>query len=170
MKKLIISAFTALILISVLAVPAVAQDEESLTASVTVTGIINLTITDPLPVGINFGSVSANSDNVSELAQNGTGAVTLTVESDTNVDCDIEIMGSGDFDDGAGHTFSLSNATWSVTDDVADSTPMSATYATIGTSTAYTEEIVDVWHWLSVPSDQYAATYSTTFYYRAIEQ
>ena len=170
MRKLIICAFMALILITILAVPAVAQDEKSLTASVTVTDYINLTITDLPDPGINFGSVSAGSDNVSELAQNGAGAVTLTVESDTNVNCNVQIMGSGDFDDGDSHTLLLSNAKWSVTDNVSDSTPMSTTYSTIGTSTAYVEEVVEVWHWLSVPNDQYAATYSTTFYYRAIEQ
>lgn len=171
MKKLIICTLMTLILVAVLAMPAVAQDEEYVTASVTVTEYINLTIADPIPPGVNFGDVSAGSANVSEVSQNATaGAVILTVHSDTNVDCNIQIMGSDNFTDGAGHELLLSNAKWSVTDNVSESTPMSAAYATIGTSTASVDAVVDVWHWLSIPSDQYAATYSATFYYRAIEQ
>ena len=170
MKKLLICAFMTLILVTVLAIPAVAQDEESVTASVTVTEYINLTIADPGSTGVSFGSISAGSANVSEVDQNGAGAVILTVHSDTNVDCNIQTRGSDNFTDGAGHVLSINYAKWDTDSDVVGPSNMTLSYVTVDTSSAYTEKIVDVWHWLSIPADQYAATYTTDFYYQAIQQ
>lgn len=130
---------------------------------------INMTVIDTGDDGINFGQVDPGNE-VGDEAQDGSGAVTITVEEETDVDCYIQIRGSDNFTDGSGHTLLLSNASWSVTDNVSESTPMSTIYVTIDTSTANTSKIIYVWHWLSIPSDQYAATYNTTFYYRAIKQ
>jgi hypothetical protein len=168
MKKLIISVLAVLILVAVMTVPAIA-DEQSKEASVTVTLNISFTVSDPGTAGINFGSVVAGTDNVSEAEQNGTGAVTLTIGAETNVDCDIQIKGSDNFTDGATHELLLSYAKWDTDNDVDLSTPMTSSYVTIDSSTAYVEKVVEVYHWLSIPSDQYAATYTTDFYYQAIE-
>jgi hypothetical protein len=170
MKKLIISICTVLVLATLFTVPALAQDVEQMDANVTVTEYINLTITDPGTAGVNFGSISAGSIDVAEVDQNGAGAVTLTVHNDTNVDCNIQIKASDNFSDGSGHEFLFSNAAWDTDNAIAGSTNMTLSYATMDTSTAYTQKIVDVWHWISIPSDQYAATYSTIFYYQAIKQ
>jgi hypothetical protein len=131
--------------------------------------IINITVTDANNDGINFGDVEPGYE-VGDVAQDDTGAVTITVHEDTNVDCNIQIRGSDNFTDGSGHTLLLSNAKWSITDNISESTTMTSSYVTMDTSIADTEKIVYVWHWLSVPSDQYASTYNTTFYYQAIKR
>lgn len=170
MKKFIICTFMTLILIAVLAVPAVAE-ELSKQASVTVTEYINFTISDYGTGGINFGSQSAGSDNVSEADQNTLhGAVDLLVGSETNVDCSLQVKGLDDFDDGDSHTLLLSYAMWDTDNDVVGSTAMASSYAEVGTSDSGVSANVSLWHWLSIPEDQYAATYNTDFYYQAIQR
>ena len=131
--------------------------------------IISFTVTDYGAEGINFGSVNPGTSDNPEAAQStGQGAVTLTVGAETNVDCNIQIKGSGDFSDGATHTIALSNAHWDTDNTVTGYTAQTTTYATIGTSTAGTAYNQDVWHWLTIPGARYAGTYTTTFYYQAI--
>jgi len=143
--------------------------EESKPASVTVTETISFTVTDPGTNGINFGSPNQGTTDNPEAAQNGAGAVTLAVGSETNVDCNVQIKASGDFSDGA-HTIALSNAHWDTDNVVTGYTAMTTTYATIGTSTTGAAYSQDVWHWLSIPSGQVAGTYTTDYYYQAVAQ
>lgn len=166
MKKTFVSLVTALALVAVTAVPVLAV-EDTKTASVTVNEYISFTVTDPGAAGIDFGSLDHGTSDNPEAAQNGSGAVTLTVAAETNVDCNIQTKGGGDFSDGT-HTIPLSNAKWDKDNDVTGATTMTTTYATIDTSTTGTAKAVDVWHWLSIPSGQQAATYTTTFYYQAV--
>jgi len=167
MKRLLISLAMVLVLAGTMAVPAMAA-EQSEEASVTVNEYISFTVTDNGATGIVFGSLDqATSDNP-EAAQNGAGAVTLSVATETNVDCVIETKGSADFSDGATHTIPLSNAKWDTDNAVAGATTMTTSYATIDTSTAGVLKSVEVYHWLSIPSGQYAATYTTNFFYQAV--
>lgn len=168
MNKISISLVLALVLVSVMVAPALAA-EESKPASVTVNEYISFTITDPGDTGLNFGSLDPGSSDNPEVAQNGGGAVTLIIGAETNVNCNIQTRGSGDFTDGS-HTIALSNAKWDTDNDATGATVMTTTYTTIDTSAAGAGKSVDAWHWLSIPSGQYAATYTTTFYYQAIEQ
>jgi hypothetical protein len=170
MKKLIISVLTALVLVAVMAAPAIAEpDVEQRTASVTVGELINMTITDPGTLGINFGPVSAGSSDNPELEQNGTGAVTLTVEAETNVDCNIKISGDGDFHDvTVTYTFPLGNAVWDTDNLIAGATTMTTSYALIDTSTTGVQKVVEVYHWITIPAAQHPETYSAEFYYQAI--
>ena len=169
MKKTLISLAMVLVLAGTMAVPAMAAPVEQ-EASVTVNEYISFTVTDNGATGINFGSLDqATSDNP-EVAQNGAGAVTLSVAAETNVDCNIQTKGSGDFSDGATHTISLSNAKWDTDNDVAGATNMTTSYATIDTSAASVLKSVEAYHWLSIPSGQYAATYTTNFFYQAVAQ
>jgi hypothetical protein len=131
---------------------------------------ISMSVTDVGEDGINFGEVAPGTENVGDVAQNGGSSVNITIHEETEVDCNIQIRGSDNFTDGSSHTLLLSNAKWDTDNDVAGATPMSANYITIATSNASIEKIVHVWHWLSIPSDQYAATYTTDFYYQAIEK
>jgi hypothetical protein len=164
-KRILISLALALSLVAVLAVPAMAATEK--TASVTVNEYISFTVTDAGAAGINFGSLDQATTDNPEVAQGVAGAVTLTVAAETNVDCNIQTKGSGDFSDGT-HTMALSNAKWDKDSAVAGATLMTTSYATIDTSTAGTAKSVDVWHWLTIPAGQHAATYTTTFYYQAV--
>lgn len=165
-KRILISLALALSLVAVLAVPAMAATEK--TASVGVNEYISFTVIDPDPTGINFGSLNPGTTDNPEAQQGTAGAVTLTVNAETNVDCNIQTKGSGDFTDGT-HTIALSNAKWDKDNAVTGATTMTTTYATIDTSTAGTAKSVDVWHWLTIPGGQYATTYTTTFYYQAVK-
>jgi len=169
MKKVLISLALALALVAAVAVPAMAAPVEK-TASVTVTEVISFTVTDAGATGINFGSLNQGTADNPEAAQNGAGAVTLAVAAETNVDCNVQIKASGDFSDGATHTIALSNAHWDTDNAVAGYTPMTTTYATIGTSTHGVAYSQDVWHWLTIPSGQHAGDYTSTYYYQAIPQ
>ena len=167
MKKTLTSLVLVLMLVAVMTTPVMAA-EDSKTASVTVNEYISFTVTDAGAAGINFGSLNQGTTDNPEADQGVAGAVTLTVAAETNVDCNIQTKGSGDFTDGT-HTVALSNAKWDKDSDVIGATTMTTSYATIDTSTAGSAKSVDVWHWLSIPSGQYAATYTTTFYYQAVK-
>jgi len=54
---------------------------------------ISFTITDYGSVGLSFGSLNPGTSDNPEAAQNGTGAVLLTVGAETNVNCSIEVKG-----------------------------------------------------------------------------
>ena len=165
MKKLLISLALILMLVAVMVTPVMAAEK---TASVTVNEYISFTVADAGAAGINFGSLDQNIPDNAEVDQGVAGAVTLTVAAETNVDCNIQTKGSGDFSDGT-HSFALSNAKWDKDSAVAGATAMTTSYATIDTSTAGVLKAVDVWHWLSIPAGQYAATYTATFYYQAVK-
>ena len=66
-------------------------------------------------------------------------------------------------------TILLGNATWHNADSSGDATPMTITYTTVGSLIAGGGD-VNVWHWLSIPEDQEAGTYTTNFYYQVIAQ
>lgn len=168
MKKTFVSLVIALALVAVVAVPVLAA-EDSKTASVTVNEYISFTVTDAGAAGINFGSLNQGTTDTPEADQGVAGAVTLAVGSETNVDCNVRINASGDFGDGATHTIALSNAKWDTDNAVAGATTMTATYTNVGTSTAGTAYSQDVWHWLTIPSGQYAGDYTTTYYYQAVK-
>jgi len=168
-RKILVSLLTAVALIALMAVPAMAAEEVSKAATVTVSEYISFTVTDYGDAGINFGTLDPGTSDNPEAAQNGAGAVQLKVGAETNVNCNINTKGSGDFDDGGGHSFALGNAKWDIDSAVAGATAMTTTYALITTSTAGSEKTQEVWHWLTIPAAQYAASYNTTFYYQAIK-
>lgn len=169
-KQIFISLAVAVMLITLIAAPAMAV-EDTKTATVTVKEFISFTVTDYGDAGINFGNLDPGTNDNAEAAQAPTtGAIKLTVGAETNANCNIQIKGSGDFSDGGTNTFALSNAKWDKDNVVTGATTMTITYATVDTSTKGVEKNVDVWHWVSIPSGQYATTYTTTFYYQAIKQ
>jgi hypothetical protein len=152
--------------------PALAQSEEFLPASVTVTQTINFTIVDGDSLaGINFGSVTAGMTNVADSAQLQSPpkpAVTLHIGSDTNVSCSMQVKGQGDFTNGNGESISLSQAKWNQENMATQGNPMSTSYNEVATSQAGLAGTGSVWHWLSVPSTAKPGTYTTNFYYQAV--
>ena len=54
---------------------------------------ISFTVTDYGATGINFGSQNPGTSDNAEAAQNGAGAVLLTVAAETNVNCSVEVKG-----------------------------------------------------------------------------
>lgn len=133
--------------------------------------IISFSVIDHGIAGINFGDLVKGSTDNAEIAQNSSqGAVTLVVAAETNVDCNIQIKGSGDFSDGTGNIISLDNASWSDSNQPGFASNMTADYVTVSTSTAEQVKSVDIWHWVSIPAGQEPAMYQTYFYYHAVKQ
>lgn len=162
-SRLIVSLAIALMLVAVSALPTMAVEYQE-TATVTVTEYINFTITDYSPDGLQFGSLDPGDTDQPEANE---PAVTLTVGSETNVNCNIQVKGT---DFGGAGTIGITNAKWDDDSDVSGATPMTTTYVTIDSSTAGVAKTVDVWHWLSIPGGQAAGSYSSIFYYQAIKQ
>ena len=128
---------------------------------------ISFTVTDNNNDGIKFGSLDPGQENQPADQTEETSAVTLTVGSETNVDCDIKTKAS-DFSSN-GDTITIDNAKWDTDNNVDGATAMTTTYAQITTSTAGVEKIQEVWHWLSVPGGKPSGSYTSTFYYQAIK-
>lgn len=164
--KLIVSLVIAMMLVAVLAAPAMAVSD-TVPASVTVSEYISFTVTDNGAAGLQFGSLDPGTTNEPEAAQNGTGAVTLTVAAETNVGCDIQVKAT-DFTYST-YTIAITYAKYGITSTLGTATAFAAadTYYTLDTSTALAAKTVDVWHWLSIPSVQEAGSYSSTFTYQA---
>jgi len=163
--RLIVSLVIALMLVAVLAAPAMAA-EQGVGASVTVTEYISCTITDNGAGGLNFGSLDPGTTDEPEADQDGAGAVTIVVSADTNVDCDIEVKAT-DFTYST-YTIAITDAKYGITSTLGSATAFAAadTYYTLDTSTAGAAKTVDVWHWLSIPGGQEAGSYSSTFTYQ----
>lgn len=169
MKKtnLFISLACALVLVATLAAPNMAAaDEYPLEATVTINEYISSTISG----AIDFGPLDPGEvDQPAQGQSSDNGTVIITVEAETNVLCDIDINGSGDFSDGT-HSFALGNAKWDVDNDVPGATAMTLIYANIGQfTTPGTAEDFNVWHWISIPNGQVAGNYDTDFSYRVQE-
>jgi hypothetical protein len=161
MKRLLISLAIVTVLIATIIMPATAETEE-MTASVTVTEVIDISIADAGSDGVQFGELAQGATDQPDVAQNDTTpAVTITVETSTNVNCDINIKGT-DFHT----TIPISNAKWAIRYDD-PKTPMSTTYDTMATGVAPGDG-VDIWHFLSIPSDATGGSHSSTFTYEAV--
>lgn len=170
-KRALISLLLVAILVAVVVLPAMAADPITKTASVAINEIINFTITDRGDEGINFGSPTSGMNNWPERAQlGGEAAITLIVNSDTNVNCSIQTRGSGPFSNGNGGSIPLANAKWNTSDTHSGATGMTTSYAPIGESTPGSTRGIDVWYWLDIPTGQQAGVYTTTFYYQAVKR
>ena len=172
MKKVLISLTVALMLVMLMAAPAMAV-EQTKTASVTVNSYISFTVTDNGAAGVNFGSLDPGATDQPESAQSAIeGALQLTVGSETNQDVTISLKGT-DFSDGI-NTMLVSNVKY---DD--DNSPneggsdtgktegaMSTTYASWYGVNAGSGDTTECYHWISIPSAQDPGTYTSTFYYQ----
>ena len=166
MKKIVagLTLIIALTLVMAMPSPAMAA-EDSVGAEVTIGAIISFTVEDNGQTGLKFGSLVPGSSDNPELAQNGSGAVTLWLGVETNVNCEVNTKAS-DFASGS-NTIPIGNATWDTDSNVSGATAMTDQYAQITTLSRGNSQ--DVWHWLSVPGDQPPGTYTTDFYYQALE-
>ena len=166
MKKRVISILAiAALLVASIAIPCIAADEQNIGASVEVTEFIDISISDTGDDGIQFGSWASGSDNVSDESQGiGIPSVTITVNPTTNTNIDLLIAGT-DFSDGI-HTIPISNVYYSDDNDGVQ-IAMSTANSTIK-SGVVSDSTVGIWHWLDIPDDAAAGSYSTTFTYSAV--
>ena len=111
---------------------------------------------------VNYGTLIAGSSN-NPAPDQADGVYNVTV--DTNYAYDVKAYGT-DFSDGAGHSFAISNLkldTDSTTSglNINNAVSLSTTEQTID---SYDYTVTQNYHgyWLSIPSGQYAGTYTAT--------
>lgn len=140
-------------------------------ASIDVSGpcvVISFTVVDRGDPGITFGYVVPGTTGQPELGQTDEiGAVTLIVGAETSIDCVVQLKAGGGLT-GVGVVMPLSGITWGLDSGGTDAAAMPVVYADVGDAPAWTETTYDVWHWLSVPSDQPLGAYAGKFYYRVM--
>jgi hypothetical protein len=149
---------------------AFASSEQSTTSSVTVSTVVDITLSN---VPIVWGTLAASTEN--NLAQADAGnPATLKVESTTNVKVDIYIKGT-DWSDGAGHTITVSNAHYDNDNIVggANWTPLTTDYAT-GPNEGFWEDVMpgtyeNSYWFINIPAGQWAAIYTNNIYFKAVE-
>jgi thermitase len=135
--------------------------------------VISFTVTDYGSDGVKFYTLDPGMEDQPADQTLAQGAVTLTVGTETNVDVGIYLKGD-DFSDGS-HTLAVSNVEYdddNTLDEVSETGltqgAMATTYGTAwDTVTAGTGAIIQVYHWLSIPTGQAAGSYNSTFYYQA---
>jgi len=157
MKKLAISIAVSLMLVALLAVPAIAAEEEtSTTATVAVNEFVNITLAG----SIGFGSVEPPVTQQGTVGQSdGSPAITITVEPDTNVDVDISIKGA--INSG---TLALSNWFYSTQYDKSDIAALTGSYVEVYDTATGTS---DFYHWISVPAGTDSGDHSVSVSYKA---
>jgi len=159
MDKRLLALLPTLALALLFSLPAEAQTGE-VNITATVQGYIDVTFNY---AEVNFGTLTAGTTN-EEAPNQADGSYNCTV--DTNTNYGVKAYGT-DFSDGAGHTFAISNLkmdtnTTATNLALGDAVALSTSYVTIDTNIPYTETNSFHGFWLSIPSGQYAATYTAT--------
>ena len=151
MKKLLISLAVVGVLVGLMAAPVMAEDvgEVGKTASVTVNAYKSVTVTDNGSPGLDFGSLTPGTEDEPEAASPSL-TIAAAVENNGNVAVSI--------------SFDIENATWNTSDETGSDQDMLETYAPVGTLPASTS--LSIYHWLSIPGGQAAASYTSTFTYK----
>ncbi len=169
MKKLIISVLTALILVAVMAAPAVAvEDTQTATATVDVNQVISITIGDAGSAGINFvGGTPPISEQGDTDQLDGTPAVTITIENETNTEVDVGIMGTI-------FQGSLALSNWLYSTDFAKTGLAGLTGAYVEVYSdkgppGGTPIVLDFYHWVTIPDGTATGTHKVTVSYKAKE-
>jgi spore coat protein U-like protein len=161
MKKRIIAALAiTLLLVATLSLPAVALDEQSVTAAVIVDGYISITLSG----SISFGQIEPPANEVKASGQSeGNPAITITVASETNVNVDIGIKGTL-------NSGSLALEYWKYSKDFAKTGITGLTdsyelvYANVGANS-----VNPFYHWITVPDGTASGMHTITVNYKAVE-
>jgi hypothetical protein len=127
---------------------------------------ISFTISDYGSNGIWFSNLDPGETGE---ADNGgsTGAITITVEDETNVPVDIQLMGT-DFTGNPAGTIPVENVLYDSDNNTQGAIPLTESYFTWYSVGAYTTHVQQVYYWLTIPPGQIAGDYTSTFYFRAI--
>ena len=165
MKKLLISLAMVLVLVGIMAAPAMAVDEE-VTASVTVSEVIDITISDAETDGIQFGTLDPdtadNPDEAQSTADDTIPAVTVAINPATNVDCNVSLKGTA-FDT----SIPITGASFAEGAHDAAKTYMTTSYQSVATSVAPNTD-VELWLFLSIPSGAAGGAHSSTYTYEVV--
>jgi len=159
----VVSAIIANLTLPVMA----AEDTATSIASVTINEIVSVTLADPSPDGVNFGSVNDGTTGNPDLDNDSAAgyAIQVQVGSETNVNVSVNIKGEN-FTNGSGGTIYISNAYFSTFNEFGGANTMETSYKYVGSVSAGGGN-VDVFHWLDVPDGTAPGTYQSTFTYQA---
>ncbi len=162
-KRLIASLAIALLLAATLSLPAVALEEQTVPASVTVGEVISITLTDAGSAGINFGPQTPPVTGAGDVAQtDGTPAIEVIVGSETNVQVDIGIKGTA-----STGTLAMDKWKYSTTFGAVTKTSLTISYEKIYGPVG-ASSVNDVYHWIDVPADTASGSHSITVTYKVI--
>jgi len=164
MKRFLISLAMVLVLAGTMAVPAMAV-EQGVGAAVTVSEVIDITISDAGDNGIQFGTLDPdtadNPDEAQSTADDTTPAVTVAINPATNVNCDVSLKGT-DFD----ATIPITGASWAGRYDD-PKTYMTTSYQSVAAGVASNTD-VELWLFLSIPSGAAGGAHSSTYTYQIV--
>ncbi len=164
MKKLIISILTALILVAVMAMPAVAvEDTQTVPASVSVNDVVSITLAG----GISFGSVVPPVVEQGTTGQvDGSPSVNITIESETNVEVDVGIMGTIT----AGTNLTLDNWKYSTVFETS-LIGLTGSYAEVYSDQAASGSaiVLNFYHYITVPDGTPSGLHTVDVSYKAQE-
>jgi hypothetical protein len=144
--------------------------------TVTETVIVDITLSN---VPVNFGTVNPGTSNV-PAADNAHGfPMTIKVESDTNVNVDIYLKGTN-WSDGAGHSIGVENCKYDDDNTLGQAPENGQPENTLkliypGTANSgYFDNVTpgsskNVYFWISIPSGQWAGTYTDNVYVKAVK-
>jgi len=164
LKRILVSAIISIVLLATFALPVFAVSEETnTTASVTVGAIISITLQDANNDGIQFGTVEPSDTEIfGDVAQSdGTPAIGVTVQSETNTRVDLNIKGE------VSGTFALSNWKFSTNYDQSDIRDLTSTYPDLPIYDEAPAGTYAFYQWVSVPVGTEAGTYTATIYFKA---
>ncbi|MFC1945869.1 LamG domain-containing protein, partial [Chloroflexota bacterium] len=130
--------------------------------------VVSFTITDYGSNGVLFGS--ANPGVIWQAADwdGGQGAVTITVDSETNVPVNVQLKGNNFSGPG---TIPVTAVVYD--DDVVPGagSALTDTYVTWYTvPETGSDHVTPVYYWISIPNGQVPGAYSSVFYYQAVKQ
>jgi hypothetical protein len=152
-------------------------DQQNTTSNVTVNVYVSISLTTDLSSGVTFGSLEpATNDNPSTTCSNG--ACNVTVSADTNVNVDIVLRANATLTDTTGsYTIPIAGYTWNSTDGTEN--PGTPGFALDDTQYDYTNKVGDSvgasgvrnWQaWLDIPSAQTAGVYFNTLSFCGCEE
>ena len=166
MKRIFISLAVVLMLVAVMAVPAMAA-EGTKDASVTVNEVISVTIADAGNDGVNFGTLNQGDADKPDVAQSTadstTPAVTVTMGAENNVNCDVSMKGT-DFD----ATIPIGSAKWAEETYNAAKHDITTSFALVKSDVA-PGGVVKIWHYITIPASATGGTSTSTFTYQAVK-
>lgn len=172
-KQLVIASLAIVIASFILASPVESADyeEESVGASLAVPPMVSITITDAGTSGVNFGSIDPGTTDVGDADQGAsTPAIIVTNDAVSNFNIKVNVKGT-DFSGTPSGTLTVDHVTYDddntpseVSETGKAETALDTTYPVTDYYTGITPgSDADFWFFIDVPSDQYAADYSSTF-------
>ena len=131
--------------------------------------IISFTINDYNNDGIHFGNAAPGETDHPADWGDSLGTITLTVGAETNVDVNVRLKGD-DFNGPS--TISIDNVKYDDDSDPGGADTMSNFYDTwyAVTQPLATDDVRQVYHWISIPAGKEDGAYNSTFYYQAVKQ